>query len=365
MVMKSVGIYKITNKINGKFYIGSSKDIKSRWYYHKKAKRKMIIHYAIKKYGIENFNFEVIENCNVEELIEREQYYYDELKPEYNMIRPTKNLMEDETIRKLHKKAMNSPEVRKKFSLASKKQWATMSGETKKRILESSRTPEAKAKRVKTMNSKEQVERASIHMKRLWSNENYRNLHLPKKIELLREVSQRPEVKLILAKKSKARWEDEEYRNNIISKTSALKRKKVYLNDGNKVLEFDSMSDCGRWIAREKGVCSRSATVCVSGVINRGRKSAYGYNVSLDKDVKPYVKKRRVVKNRTKVHDIPVVMLDENGNLLREFESCSAAGRFVSRGGESISRVCRGDFKTSAGYKWAYLKDYKKQVNEN
>lgn len=71
------GIYKITNLINGKFYIGSSVDCKRRW------KREYNIHLcrAFQKYGKENFSFEIIEECERKILFQREQYYLDTLKP--------------------------------------------------------------------------------------------------------------------------------------------------------------------------------------------------------------------------------------------------------------------------------------------
>lgn len=85
-----VGIYKITNRINGKVYIGQSIHIKRRWQEHCRPSTKSIISDAIKKYGKENFSFEIIEECNVEELNEKEAYYiesYNSLTPNgYNII---------------------------------------------------------------------------------------------------------------------------------------------------------------------------------------------------------------------------------------------------------------------------------------
>ena len=80
-----VGIYKITNKINGKSYIGQSVDIKRRFMEHRTPRGQATsIKLAIKKYGKDNFSFEVLEECSPDALDEREIWWISELKPEYN-----------------------------------------------------------------------------------------------------------------------------------------------------------------------------------------------------------------------------------------------------------------------------------------
>ncbi len=85
--MVKSGIYKITNTVNGKFYIGSSADINRRFYQHRRAltkrvHRNPILQKAWNKYGPEKFTFEILEECpSVNVLLEREQYYLDLLKP--------------------------------------------------------------------------------------------------------------------------------------------------------------------------------------------------------------------------------------------------------------------------------------------
>lgn len=60
-------IYKITNKINGKIYIGQTNDPSDRWSKHKSAARRgsnvQLITKSMTKYGVDNFIFEVIATC--------------------------------------------------------------------------------------------------------------------------------------------------------------------------------------------------------------------------------------------------------------------------------------------------------------
>lgn len=79
----AIGIYKITNKINNKSYIGQSVDIGRRFSRHKTAAKyqeKHPLYDAINKYGLENFSFEILEYCTKEELNEKEIYWVDYYK---------------------------------------------------------------------------------------------------------------------------------------------------------------------------------------------------------------------------------------------------------------------------------------------
>lgn len=82
------GIYKVTNILNGKIYVGKSVDIQARWTTHLRESMiddkqwqanyrgvKTPFHAAIRKYGADNFTFEVIEECAFEQLNDREKYW--------------------------------------------------------------------------------------------------------------------------------------------------------------------------------------------------------------------------------------------------------------------------------------------------
>lgn len=74
------GIYCITNKINGKKYIGQTYDLKNRWMHHRSDLRgsrhcNKHLQYAWNKYGEENFEFSELEKCPLEKLDEREIFW--------------------------------------------------------------------------------------------------------------------------------------------------------------------------------------------------------------------------------------------------------------------------------------------------
>lgn len=93
------GIYLWTHKALGKQYVGSSLNISQRLvkYYSKAClvseiqRSNSAIYRAILKYGIKEFTFEVLEHCEADVLIEREQFYINTLKPEYNVLKKAGN----------------------------------------------------------------------------------------------------------------------------------------------------------------------------------------------------------------------------------------------------------------------------------
>ena len=75
--MKTSGIYRIRNLVNGKFYLGSAKDIKCRWNRHRydlrrKNHHSQYLQRAWDLHGEESFVFEVVEEVSVSGLFQRE-----------------------------------------------------------------------------------------------------------------------------------------------------------------------------------------------------------------------------------------------------------------------------------------------------
>ena len=88
------GIYRWTNKENGNFYVGSSTNLGRRFrnYFDKSClKRELkkgnsIINNSLLKNGNSNFILEILEYCEPENAISREQHFLDLLKPKYNIL---------------------------------------------------------------------------------------------------------------------------------------------------------------------------------------------------------------------------------------------------------------------------------------
>lgn len=116
-------VYKITNLVDGKIYIGqTTRTAKIRFNEH--ATRKTPIGYAIRKYGKENFKVEDIEKCSTFEMLnERERYwiaFFECMIPKgYNLTSGGDRVSE----------LVLSEDLRKKRSESAKKMWAERSPE--------------------------------------------------------------------------------------------------------------------------------------------------------------------------------------------------------------------------------------------
>lgn len=120
------GIYKISFIGSEKFYIGSAKKLNARKAAHL-TKMKSGVHFnkimqnCFNKYGL--FLFEVLERCEVDKLIEREQFYFDTLNPTINILKKAANSLgykhTPETIELLkvkNKEIANRKSVKEKVS---------------------------------------------------------------------------------------------------------------------------------------------------------------------------------------------------------------------------------------------------------
>jgi len=238
----SSGIYSIRCVPTGKFYIGSSADIKSRWLIHRRDlirgnHHSKYLQNSWNKYGEENFEWSVVEIVGVDLLIEREQYHLDTLRPwdrkvGFN-VSPTANSplgvrRSPETIAKLREANRNrspesiarmaeslrgrslSPEHRAKVSSSLKgirrspETRAKMSVAQKKRVL----SPESRAKIAAGVAKSADARRGKSRSAEI--REKQRRARM---FQLAQNHS--AETKAKIGDKSRDRWRDPEYRKKM------------------------------------------------------------------------------------------------------------------------------------------------------
>jgi len=122
-----IGVYRWINNLNGNTYIGSSINLSVRFYTYYSlrslAKSNRPMERALLKYGFSNFSLEILEYCNSEDLLKKEQYYLDTLKPEYNIAEIAGSILgykhSEESLKKMRNFIL-SDEVLAKKKLATK-----------------------------------------------------------------------------------------------------------------------------------------------------------------------------------------------------------------------------------------------------
>lgn len=124
------GIYKITNIINNKYYIGSAYNLYKRFKEHKSALKNNRHHNTqltrfINKYGLDKLKFELLEACDVLELEFKEQYYISTTKLIFN---------ETLNVNSCNRGKQLSEEHKQNISKSIKNKNITRSDETKSKI---------------------------------------------------------------------------------------------------------------------------------------------------------------------------------------------------------------------------------------
>jgi group I intron endonuclease len=159
-------IYKVTNLINGKIYIGLTKQKlerrKKQHELHSLKKPLMVLHYAIKKYGKENFQWEIIKECNDFQELNRferifiNQYNSTNIKIGYNRTAGGENPVMTEQTRK----KMSKSQTRRYKDPVIKQQW----GELMKNVYKNNPISEETKRKIGLKNK--------VKTKKYWKNLN-------------------------------------------------------------------------------------------------------------------------------------------------------------------------------------------------
>lgn len=115
------GVYLITNIENGKKYVGSSVNVASRISQHfttacRKYRDKSDFYRDISEIGRTGFSCEILEECTPETKIERERYWWEKLKPEYNLMPPREDPFRDPMVRERAVAGTLAPENQAKLN---------------------------------------------------------------------------------------------------------------------------------------------------------------------------------------------------------------------------------------------------------
>lgn len=188
-------IYKISNTKNGKFYIGMTTNLKSRWAQHireaKRGVRKSILYSAIRKYGIKSFVLEVLEECTQKNMPKREQYWIKKLSPKYNM---TKGGHGGDCLTMLTKKDRQLLTEKRRHN--TKKMWEDPAYKE--------RQTQLAKKYANTKKAKEKTRRTSL---RLWKDPQHRKL---------------------VSESTKRQWKDPQHRAHVVRKVQQTKSSAAY-----------------------------------------------------------------------------------------------------------------------------------------
>jgi group I intron endonuclease len=360
------GIYYIKNTSNNNMYIGQSVNIKARFCSHKCALKKNK-HYNEKlqedfnKYGMESFEFGVLEECESESLDELEQYYI----KKYNTVESGYNNASGGL-----KGFKSSEETKLKVSL----NHADVSGKNNP----------AYGKTIKERmgdNYDTWLKNVSEANKRFIGNQNWKLVkNRPMKPCILYDVYG---IKIKEYKKATdcakefgfkytpiGKWIKEEYYlgdesrpfhwnlktqtylfNNIVFKSTqeltdylGIKTRKsisMYLSGKRKVPKrYEGMRAC----------VLEDIPLIESGIIKKYNKETDHFDRRFDKDKSGHYCKR-------------VVQLNLDGSFVKEFDSIKDASESMNVRDSTILRVCQGKSKTSCGFLWKYKEEYDKENN--
>ena len=265
-------IYKITNTVNGKMYIGETaeKNPQIRWRGHKYAIREgkgcPLLRTAFQKYGEENFTFEVIQECTKEE-----RFIIEEQKiKEFNTLVPNGYNATIGGIGGGFKGKKHSEETKKKMAKTTSEKYAALSPERKEELRQKMKNrPKKEEKRIMTEEYRQKM----------------RNIKLGKKLSeetrakisnSLKNSVQKEETRKKISESVKRTYENgrnrlfSEERKTMLSKAITEKRGvKIgqYTLDGTLIKTFDSI----------KLACDELNIKNINKVLSGVRKTAGGF----------------------------------------------------------------------------------------
>lgn len=362
---KICGIYKIENLVDGKVYIGQSINVSNRLANHKSDLKhnrhhNTYLQHAYNKYGVENFDFSIICECDMQELDRLERYYIVEV---YDSIDRDKGYNR-ENGGNLYKIA--SPETKEKISVAGKNRFKDP------KELELNRQ---RAKR--RFEDPEEHVKMSMAQKKRYEDPEERKKDADARLKFYSTDKGKQWIenyKNIMAEY----WNDKNWRNSQREKSDYITIVQLRL-DMTLVRTWYGV----RQIAKElKGFYRVQLTECISnsyGLYGNGYKNFIWltkeyYDSLTEIQINEYIDKYKdfdfeaVKKENRKIGHTKnrICQLDLNMNLEKIWDNAKQPSRdgfeFYS---SPIRRCCNNQTKSYKGYIWMYENDYVKLQKES
>ena len=347
-------IYKVTNTVNGKMYIGQTKrTIDARWKQHVYSSfndsdfDKGPFHLAIKKYGAEAFVVEQIEECKNEDLNSRETYWikhFDTFHNGYNITTGGEHPLrwEGEEILPLWNDGLCVKEIAKRLGIS------------KRMVSDRLRVEGVTAEETiaRAMKESGKTSRLPVYM---YDREGNYITEFKSRQDAAKAIGYNGHLKGGSFFLSTIRgYQFRRYKADKLDSIIQPHEREVhqYTMDGDYIAAYESLREASKAV---KGNDAGGASI---GAVCRGgkRQCAYGFRWSFDRIDKlpplPAPKKCR-----------PVVRITMDGKERKEYCSAAQAGRENGVSDKAIIDTCIGKQHTSAGYRWEYA-DSQTTVNE-
>lgn len=288
--MRTYYIYKATNKINGKSYIGQTINYKNRLWQHRRCyeKEDCKFHDAIKEFGFDNFEWEVIETCERKEEADNLERKYIELFDSYrNGYNENKGSVGGHNAKSIVCLNLNGDFIKRYDSAAD----AEKDGFNNVNVL---------------LCCKNKLKTCKNHL--FMFEEDY----------------------------------DANGSRKYIKPASTSRKKVVQCDlEGNLIARYDSVQE-----ASEKSGANRTT---ISGVLSKTYKSANGFIFVYEddfpiKDLSVYYKKKK----GRKIAQVDI----KSGEIIDVYERISDAGKILGVNYKGIQKVVDKPERTAFGYKW-------------
>lgn len=338
-------IYKVTNNINGKIYIGQTRrTIEQRWKqhlynsFHDVTTDKSLFHRAIKKYGADAFTIEQVEECDNEELNTRETYWINYFNTRYDGYNLTFGgehhwKWETEEIMKLWNEGLSITEIMKELGAGQKA--------VADRLKSEGVTTDEIISRGKKASGK--THRLPIYM---YDRDGNYLAEFKSKYEAAEAIGYTGDVNnSSFTVSTICGYQFRRYKVDKIDSSIKPHCLEVhqYDLDGNYITSYPSSTAAAiSIIGNENGHASIGA-VCRN---DKGRIQAYGFRWSFEKKDKlpPIITKKCKA----------VIRISLDGKEQKLYPSAAQAGRENNISDRGILYVCQGKQHTAGGYRWKY-----------